>query len=137
MTLGITDRSITPAEVESSVAGPDAGAVVTFAGLVRDATHGRRVLRLEYEAYAPMAERVFAALITEARSRWPILRVAISHRVGVLQIGEVAVAIAVASAHRAEAFEACRFLIAAIKAQAPIWKREVFEDGSEWAQCHP
>ena len=124
-------------EVVRAVEGEDAGGLVTFSGCVRQQTHGRRVVRLEYEAYAPMAERGMAAIGVEAQERWPQSRLAIVHRVGVLAPGELAVVIAAAAPHRAEAFEACRHAIERLKQDVPIWKKEVFEDGAVWVGLGP
>ena len=106
------------------------GAVVTFLGLVRNHHGGRKVRSLTYSAYEPMAEAVCAEILAEAESRWPV-RIAFRHRLGALEIGEAAVAIAVAGDHRDEAFEACRYLIEELKRRVPIWKRETYADGSE------
>jgi molybdopterin synthase catalytic subunit len=114
-----------------AVSGHDAGAVVTFVGTVRDRTRGRAVVRLEYEAYEAMGLRLFAAIAGEAR-RFGEARVAIHHRVGRCQPGEVSVVVAAAAAHRAEAFEACRHAVERLKADAPVWKKEFFEDGAVW-----
>ena len=114
-----------------AVTGTDAGAVVGFTGTVRSSNHGKSVVRLEYEAYPEMALRVFAKIADEARERWSA-RVAIHHRVGPLNPGEISVAIAAAAAHRADAFEACRHAIEVLKKDAPIWKREFYPDGSSW-----
>jgi molybdopterin synthase catalytic subunit len=112
------------------VAAPEHGALATFLGLVRDHHAGRQVTRLEYQAYGPMAEAECGQIVAEAERRWAC-RVALRHRTGVLAIGEAAVAIAVGSGHRAEAFEACRFVIEELKRRVPIWKREAYADGSE------
>lgn len=114
-----------------------AGAINLFVGAVRDKTQQRRVVRLEYEAYAPMAIREMQKLAEQACERWQIQGIAIHHRIGTLHIGEIAVIIAVATPHRAEAFEACQWLIDTLKQTVPIWKKEVFEDGSVWAAAHP
>jgi molybdopterin synthase catalytic subunit len=124
------------AEVVAAVSGPDRGGVVTFTGDVRGTSRGRRVLRLEYEAYAPMAERKLAE-IGEAVGVEQGALVAIAHRVGALVPGEAAVVIAAAAPHRAPAFRACEAAIERLKKEAPIWKREVFEDGSEWVGMGP
>lgn len=124
-------------EATAEVAGPDAGGVVTFLGVVRDASHGRDVLRLEYEAYVPMAVRQLAAIGAECAARWPGARVAIHHRTGTLAIGEAAVAIAAAAPHRDEAFAACRHAIERLKEDVPIWKKEHFADGSVWVGLGP
>ncbi|MCX7622949.1 MAG: molybdopterin converting factor subunit 1 [Thermomicrobium sp.] len=121
-----------PAAVERLVAHPGAGTIVTFVGTVREQARGKRVRYLEYEAYAEAAEEAFAQIASEIAGRWPILGVAIHHRTGRLAIGEASVVIAVASAHRAEAFEACRYAIERLKQVAPIWKKEVYEDGEVW-----
>jgi len=110
------------------------GAVTTFVGLVRDHHSGRRVRWLEYEAYAPLAVKAFERIAAEAAERWPDARLAIHHRTGRLEIGEASVAIAAASAHRADAFAACRYAIERIKQIAPIWKREHFEGGEMWIE---
>lgn len=118
--------------VERLVAHPGAGAIVTFVGTVRDQARGKRVQYLEYEAYTEAAEEAFAQIADEIAQRWPVLGVAIHHRTGRVEIGEASVVIAVSSAHRAEAFEACRYAIERLKQVAPIWKKEVYEDGEVW-----
>lgn len=124
-------------QVVAAVRGDGLGALVTFSGAVRNATAGRQVLRLEYEAYAPMATRVLAALGEEVARRWPGARVAVQHRVGVLQPGALAVVIAAAAPHRKEAFLACEHTLERLKAEAPIWKREVYADGAVWVGLGP
>src|SRR2546426_5978525 len=114
-----------------AVAGADCGAVVNFVGTVRESNQGKRVVRLEYEAYPEMAMRIFDHIAAHARERW-MARVAIHHRTGALEPGEISVAIAAAAPHRADAFEACRHAIEALKKDAPIWKRELYPDGSSW-----
>ena len=110
------------------------GAVVTFLGTVRGSSQGRRVLWLEYEAFEPLALKAFQTIQDEVRGRWPTARVAFHHRTGRLELGEVSVAIAAASPHRADAFAACRYVIERIKQIAPIWKRERFEGGEVWVE---
>jgi molybdopterin synthase catalytic subunit len=113
------------------------GAVVSFVGVVRDETGEKKVSELEYEAYDEMAEMEMRRIAAEACDRWTIGRVLIAHRTGKLQVGEVSVVIAVSAPHRAEAFEACRFCIETLKQTVPIWKKEVFSDGtSDWVN-HP
>ncbi|HEX2141810.1 MAG TPA: molybdenum cofactor biosynthesis protein MoaE [Candidatus Limnocylindria bacterium] len=130
---GLTDGVIDVAALERAVADPGHGALVTFIGRARDtADDGRTVLELEYEAYAEMAESVLAEIVAEAELRWEGSRVAVVHRMGRVPIGEAAVAIVTASAHRAEAYEANRQVIEAIKQRLPIWKSERFADGTEW-----
>lgn len=124
-------------EAVELVAGEDAGGLVTFSGAVRDRTRGRRVLRLDYEAYGPMAVRVMEAIGEEAATRWPGTRLSILHRVGTLVPGELAVVIAAAAPHRAEAFDACRHAIERLKQDVPIWKKEHFEDGEVWVGLGP
>jgi molybdopterin synthase catalytic subunit len=116
----------------AQVNSPAHGGIASFLGTVRNQHGGREVLRLEYSAYAPMAEAECARIIAEAQARWPV-RVALQHRLGTLEIGEAAVAVVVGSAHRDEAFVACRYVIEELKRRVPIWKREVFADGTvEW-----
>ena len=126
--------------LERAVADPSAGATVTFAGTTRNGNAGRRVLRLEYEAYEPMALSEMRKLAHEAGERFKIVRIAIQHRIGFVDIGETSVAIAVSAAHRAEAFDACRFAIDRLKEVVPVWKKEYFEGGEVWIGCqtsHP
>ncbi len=132
----VVDRPLALAEVVEAVAGPGLGGIVTFTGTVRDHTRSRKVLRLEYEAYQAMAERKLAD-IGEAVGTAHGARVAIVHRVGVLAPGEAAVVIACAAAHRAEAFRACEACIDRLKREVPIWKREVYADGSAWVGLGP
>jgi molybdopterin synthase catalytic subunit len=110
------------------------GAVVTFAGLVRDHNQGRHVQFLEYEAYMPLALRALQRIVDETRDLWPGARVAVHHRLGRLEIGEASIVIAAASAHRAEAFAACRYTIERVKQIVPIWKREHFDGGDVWLE---
>ena len=133
----IVDRALVLDEVVAAVSGKGRGGLVTFSGAVRDETRGKKVVRLEYEAYAPMAEKVLAQIGEEIAQRWPGAVCAIMHRIGTLVPGELAVVIAVASPHRAEAFEGCRQAIERLKAEAPIWKREVYEDGAVWVGLGP
>ena len=130
----VTDQPLDAAQLAATIADPGTGAVTTFLGLVRDHNAGRRVLWLDYEAYAPLAERTFEHIAAEAQENWPGVRVAIDHRIGRLAIGEVSVAIAAASPHRADAFAACRYAIERIKQIAPIWKHEHFEGGEVWIE---
>jgi MoaE-MoaD fusion protein len=111
---------------------PEDGAAVVFDGIVRDNTRGRRTLYLDYEAYEPMALKQMNALAQQARERFGVAGVSIVHRLGRLQIGEISVLIVVVSAHRAAAFEACRWIIDTLKKTVPIWKKEYFEDGAVW-----
>jgi len=130
--FSVGPEPLDPAAVECLVADPRAGAIVTFVGTVRDHARGKRVRYLEYEAYAEAAVDAFAQIAAEIRQRWDVLGIAIAHRTGRLEIGEASVVIAVSSAHRAEAFEACRYAIERLKQIAPIWKKEVYDDGEVW-----
>jgi molybdopterin converting factor subunit 1 len=132
----VLDRPLDLAEVVDAVAGPGRGGLVTFRGDVRDESHGKRVVRLEYEAYVPMAERKLAE-IGHAIGEEHGAVLSILHRVGALSPGEAAVVIAAAAPHRAPAFRACEAAIDRLKRDAPIWKREVYEDGSEWVGMGP
>lgn len=134
--IQITPDPIDHAALTEQVRSTSTGAVVTFLGTVRELTDGRRTVELEYEAYSEMANRKMTELAHEARRRWPIDRLAIVHRVGRLDLGDVSVAVALSCPHRDQAFEACRFLIDQVKQVVPIWKKEIWADGStEWV--HP
>jgi molybdopterin synthase catalytic subunit len=113
---------------------PGVGAVTSFLGLVRDQNAGRRVTRLEYEAYEPLALKAFAQIADEAASLWPTTMLGLHHRIGPVAIGEASIVIAAASAHRAAAFAACRYAIERVKQIAPIWKHEYFEGGDSWIE---
>lgn len=113
---------------------PLVGAVTMFLGLVRGENLGRRVVRLEYESYEPLAVKVFERIAAEVREHWSGSRLALHHRLGALGVGEASVAIAAAAPHRAEAFAACRYAIERVKQIAPIWKKEFFEDGHTWIE---
>ena len=129
----ITDQPLDPAPLVALVQAPDMGALVTFAGVVRNNFGGRATAYLEYEAYEPMAVAVLKQLADEARAQWSVGAIAIHHRVGRLAIGETAVLIVVAAPHRHAAFEAAEQIMDRIKEVAPIWKKEIWADGaSEW-----
>ncbi len=136
-TFRVTDQPLSLDEVVRAVSGEAYGGLVTFTGSVRSQTRGREVVRLEYEAYAPMAERKFREIAAEAAERWPGTRVAVVHRVGVLYPGDAAVVIAAASPHRKEAFRACEHVIDRLKQDAPIWKKEIYRDGEVWVGLGP
>lgn len=125
------------AAITTAIKQPDDGAVVVFDGIVRNQTRGRRTLYLDYTAYEPMALRQMEQLAQQAMASYAIRDVWVVHRLGRLQIGESSVYIAVASAHRAAAFEACRWIIDTLKKTVPIWKKEYFEDGAVWADGEP
>jgi molybdopterin synthase catalytic subunit len=118
----------------TQAAGGGVGGVDLFVGLVRNENLGRRVVRLEYEAYEPLALAVFERIASEAAAHWPSARVGIHHRTGALVVGDASVAIVAASPHRADAFAACRYIIERVKQIAPIWKREFFEGGDAWIE---
>jgi molybdopterin synthase catalytic subunit len=130
----VTGAPLDVASASGSVSARGDGAVTTFVGLVRDHNAGRRVLWLEYEAYAPLAVKAFEQIASEAAARWTDARLAIHHRTGRLEIGEASVVIVAASPHRAEAFAACRYAIERLKQIAPIWKHEHFEGGEVWIE---
>ena len=119
------------------VEGEDAGGVVTFTGTVRNHSRGHAIDHLEYEAYEPMAEKEMRKIARQVGERWPEVRIAISHRVGRLEIGDAAVMIAAASPHRGEAFDACRYAIDTLKQTVPIWKKEFAESGTYWVEENP
>ena len=115
---------------------PDSGALTTFFGMVRNHHEGRAVRRLYYECYASMADKEIFMIRKNAIQRWPLTDVRILHRVGLLEIGDIALAVAVASAHRTEAFEACEAIVDEIKVRVPIWKKEFYADfTSQWVLC--
>lgn len=133
----LSAEPITEEQAAARVKAPGMGGIVTFAGAVRDHARGRRIRYLEYEAYPGMAVREMEKISDEAAKRWPGVRVAIGHRAGHLEVGELAVVIAAAAPHRAEAFEACRFAIDTLKETVPIWKKEVATDGEYWVDDRP
>jgi molybdopterin synthase catalytic subunit len=134
--IEITRSPIDHAALTERVRSARAGAVCTFLGTVREVTGDRRTVALSYEAYPEMATKKLTAIEEEARRRWPIIELALVHRVGALDLGEVSVVVAVSCPHRHQAFEACRWLIDTLKEVVPIWKKETWEDGKEeWV--HP
>jgi len=135
--VAIVRETINPQEILARLKRPEDGAVVVFEGIVRNHSRGRRTLYLDYEAYEPMAFKQMKSLAEQALAQFQVREVAIVHRLGRLEIAETSVLIAVASAHRAAAFEACRWLIDSLKRSVPIWKREYFEDGAVWADGEP
>jgi molybdopterin synthase catalytic subunit len=133
--VGVVDATLDLATHEEAVADPRAGAVVTFQGVVRDHDHGRGVTLLEYEGH-PSAAAVLREVADEIAADPDVYAVAVSHRVGALKIGDVALVAAVSTAHRAAAFAACARLVDETKARLPIWKHQIFADGSdEWVNC--
>ena len=130
----ITADPLDPEATTSLVLKSSNGAVVTFLGVTRDTTAARRVLHLEYEAYRPMADKKLAEIAYEVSAEWPIEDVAIAHRVGRLEIGDVSLVVAVASPHRRDAFAASQHVVDRIKQTVPIWKKEFFEGGEVWVE---
>jgi len=116
---------------------PESGGIDVFIGTVRNATKGKKVLKLDFEAYEPMAVSEMNKIAAQAFERWPVQKILIHHRTGLLQVGEVPVVIAVSAAHRDAAFDACRYIIDTLKQTVPIWKKESFEDGDVWVAAHP
>jgi molybdopterin synthase catalytic subunit len=133
----VTDEPLSLDEVVRAVSADEHGGVATFTGVVRSQSRGKRIVRLEYEAYRPMAERKLAEIAERIGAELPGVRLAIVHRVGVLAVGEAAVVIAASAPHRAAAFDACRAAIERLKADVPIWKKEIAEDGEEWIGLGP
>lgn len=129
MSRFLTTLPIDLSALLAEVASPERGGVATFLGVVRNHQDGRAVLRLEYSAYESMAEAESSRIVSEAEQKWPV-RVALSHRLGGLAIGDVAVAVVAGSGHRAPAFDACRYVIEELKRRVPVWKKEFYADGS-------
>jgi len=132
----ISEQDLDVMEVIARVSGDDSGGIATFLGAVRDHNRGHSIQHLEYEAYPEMAVQEMERICDEAAEKWSGVRVAIAHRVGKLEIGDLAVVIAAAGHHRAEAFESCRFAIDVLKERVPIWKKEVSTDGAYWVEDH-
>jgi molybdopterin synthase catalytic subunit len=134
--VSLTNGPIDHHSLTEQVRQAHSGAVVTFLGTVRELTDGRVTTALDYEAHPALAEKALAEIEADARRRWPVGELAVVHRLGRLELGDVSVAIAVSCPHRAEAFEACRYVIERLKERVPIWKKEHWADGSsEWV--HP
>lgn len=131
----VSERVLHPAELEAAVSDPRAGAIVSFSGNVRDHDHGRTVASLTYEAH-PSAEAVLAEVADAIAARNDVIAIAVAHRVGPIAIGEAALVAAVATAHRQAAFQACSDLVDMTKDRIPVWKHQVFSDGTdEWVNC--
>lgn len=129
----VSPEPIDAAALTALVAHPRAGAVCLFLGTVRDHSAGREgVTHLEYEAYPSVVEEKIAGIVAEARERWPVLSVAVVHRLGALAVGEPSVGVAVSAPHRGDGLEAVRYLIDQVKARAPIWKKEHWAGGADW-----
>jgi MoaE-MoaD fusion protein len=137
VSVALTRERIDAEKIVAQAKSGEDGAVVVFDGIVRNHTRGRRTLHLDYEAYEEMAIKQMRGLASKARERFGVRHVTIVHRLGCLEIGETSVLIVVASAHRSAAFEACRWMIDALKQTVPIWKKETFADGAVWAPGEP
>ena len=135
--IQIKDHPLDTEECVRLVESPSAGGTVLFVGTVREQTKGKAVVRLEFEAYRPMAIKEMRKIAEEVQRRWQTDKMVIHHRVGNLEIGEVAVIIAVATPHRKAAFAACEYAIDTLKETVPIWKKEIFTDGEVWVAAHP
>ncbi|MBL7871515.1 MAG: molybdenum cofactor biosynthesis protein MoaE [Cyclobacteriaceae bacterium] len=135
--IEITNQPIDVQKIISAASRHEAGAVNTFIGTVRNNTLGNKVIKLEYEAYEPMAISEIEKIINQAIDQWKLTGFSVSHRVGVLLPGEIAVVVAVSTPHRKNSFAACQFIIDTLKQTVPIWKREFFENGNEWVSAHP
>jgi molybdopterin synthase catalytic subunit len=130
----VTTNPLDPQALVESLRSDEDGAVCLFYGVVRNNNLGRNVIYLEYDAYAPMATKVMREIADEVKERFPVSAVGALHRIGRLEIGETSLLVAVASPHRAEAFEACHYTVDRIKERVPVWKKEVFEGGEEWIE---
>src|SRR2546425_3522987 len=132
--ISITREPLNRNALVATVGDPGVGGIVVFEGIVRDNARGKQVRYLEYDVYQEMARDQIQAIIAEAQQRFGVERVAVAHRFGRLEIGEASVIIVVASPHRAEAFDACRYIIDTLKTTVPIWKKEVAVNGEEWVE---
>jgi molybdopterin synthase catalytic subunit len=132
--IQIVDKNIDVVGLLASVIVPEAGGIDLFLGTTRNHSKGKKVIKLEYEAYSLMALKLMGEIESEIRKRWNIHKISMIHRIGVVPVMEASVAIAVSAAHRKEAFEACRFAIDELKKRVPIWKKEIFEDGEVWVE---
>ena len=133
----ITDLPIDPEAIINLVKTDDSGAINVFIGTVRNRTQNREVVKLEFEAYESMAIKELHKIVSQVKARWLVNEIAIHHRVGELDIGDIPVVIAVSTPHRKQGFEACEFAIDTLKQSVPIWKKEIFADGEEWVSVHP
>jgi molybdopterin synthase catalytic subunit len=127
----VTTAALSLDEAHAAVKRPDCGAVAFFLGVVRDHHEGKKVASISYSAFAEMAEKDFARIAAEAKSRWPVGEIYVAHRTGKLEVGDASVLIAVSSPHRAESFDACRFVIEELKKSSPVWKEEFYEAGGK------
>lgn len=135
--IELTQQPIDITRIIAAASAQEAGAVNTFIGTVRNSTANKKVIKLEYEAYEPMAIAEIQKVINEACEKWKLTGWAVSHRMGTLLPGEVAVVVAISTPHRKDSFEACQFIIDTLKKTVPIWKKEFFQDGDQWVSAHP
>lgn len=134
--IEISFSSLNVSDCIDWVMSPQSGGIDVFIGTIRDASKGKRVLALEFETYDVMALKEMKKIAEQAFEKWPLQKILIDHRTGRLHVGEIAVIIAVAAAHRDAAFQACRYIIDTLKQTVPIWKKEIFEDGEVWVAAH-
>jgi molybdopterin synthase catalytic subunit len=135
--IQLLENPLQPQACIDFVSTPAAGGIDVFIGTVRNQTQGKAVIRLEFEAYAPMAISEMRKIAEQAMAQWPVERIAFHHRIGQLDPGEIAVLIAVSTPHRQASFEACQYAIDTLKQMVPIWKKEIFADGEVWVAAHP
>ena len=135
--IQLKNTALIPQECIDFTASDSAGGSTVFIGTVRNNTKGKVVVQLEFESYAPMAISEMRKIAEQAKEKWSAEKISIHHRTGTLNIGEIAVVIAVATPHRKAAFEACQYCIDTLKETVPIWKKEIFEDGEIWVAAHP
>ena len=135
--IKLLDTPLTPDSCIRFVSSPDAGGLSVFIGTVRNQTKGKKVVRLEFEAYQPMAVAEMQKIADQMMRKWPCKKIAIHHRIGNLEIEDIAVIIAVTTPHRKDSFAACQYAIDTLKETVPIWKKEIFEDGAVWVAAHP
>ncbi len=135
--IQLLEHPLSPQACIDYVSNDNAGGISVFIGTVRNQTKGKPVIRLEFEVYRPMAISEMRKIAERAAGQWPVEKMSIHHRIGALNIQEIAVIIAAATPHRRAAFEACQFAIDTLKETVPIWKKEIFKDGEVWVAAHP
>ena len=135
--IQLLQEALVATRCESFVQHLSAGGTVVFTGTVRNVTQGKKVVRLEFEAYEPMAVAEMTRIAESAIAQFGVIKIAMHHRLGILQTGEIPVIIAVSAPHRKAAFDACQYCIDTLKEKVPIWKKEYFEDGAIWVAAHP
>ena len=135
--VSIDKKEINIQECTNWVMDCECGGIDVFIGVVRPETNGKRVIQLDLDSYIPMALKEIKLITDHVQSTWNVKKILVHHRIGVLRVGDVPVVIAVAALHRAEAFDACRYIIDTLKKTVPIWKKEAFEDGDIWVDAHP